>query len=141
MGSLTSRSEDYLLKEAEQLRDRYADGVAEMGVLERYALVSTGMIWSWALTHQDAPYVVFLAWMPLVLQVFFGIRVWGIFQDIVWTRRYLAEVETTIGLPQTLGWGHRGTEPRRRLRIVTGFGFWIALTTLTCAIALWWPAR
>jgi hypothetical protein len=138
MTTLTPRGEDYLLREAEQLRNLYADSIKEIAMLERYTLLATGAIWSWGASQKISEYLSFLVWVPLVIQLFFGLRAWGIYQDITWIRKYLSGIETTLGLPDELGWGHRQADPRLRLRIITGFAFWIALPVLTAVIAIVW---
>jgi hypothetical protein len=134
--TLSVKAEGFLLKEAEQLRNLYMASAKEIGSLERYTLIATGAIWSWGLAQQNESYVSLLAWVPLVLQIFFGLRAWGIYQDMVWIRKYLSEIETTMGIPEQLGWGHRRDERKRRLRVITGFAFWIALPLLTVLVAV-----
>ena len=135
MSAPTADYQGYLLKEAEQLRTFYIDSAKEIGTLERYTLIATGAIWSWGATHENASYLDFLVWVPVILQAFFGLRAWGIYDDMMWTRSYVSRIETLLELPGNVGWGRLVSERQRRLRIITGFAFWIALPILTIGIA------
>lgn len=133
---ITSRNEELLLKEAEQLRNLYLESVKEIGALERYALIATGGIWTWGVTNSDATYVPLLAWIPLVLQLLFGLRTFGIYREMVWIWDYVSAIERAMETPKHLGWGSQKQKRKRGLRIVTGFAFWIVLPLVTILVAV-----
>ncbi len=61
---------EFLMKEAEYIRKAYDERVSQTRALERYALLSTGIVWSWCATNFEFPAVKILVWMPQ------GNRIW-----------------------------------------------------------------
>jgi hypothetical protein len=137
MSEVTEIKDAFLLSEAEYLRKVYYDSDKEIGVLERYALVASGAIWSWCAANADSAVFPVLVWLPLLLQILFGLRAWGIYRMMITTRRYLAEVEEkTVGLSKDLGWGRYLSQHGRGLRVATGYLFWAVLHAISILIAL-----
>jgi hypothetical protein len=132
---------EYLLKESEHLKKVYDESAKEISILERYALVATGAIWSWCAANVKSPVFHVLIWVPLIIQILFGLRAWGIYQSMVSTREYLERIEMTVQLPEGLGWGRFLKQHSRGLRVSTSYAFWIALHIITLVVALLYGRR
>ena len=127
---------NYLLKESEGLRKNYFDYAKDIAVLERYSLVITGAVWSWCAANIQSPGFSLLLWVPFILQILFGFRAWGIYRNMATIREYLIEIEKAVHLPDDLGWGRYQTLHESKLRVFTGFAFWIVLHAATATIAV-----
>ncbi len=127
---------EYIIKESEHVRKAYDDRVSQTRALERYSLLSTGIIWSWCATNYDLPTVKILIWMPALITFLFGIRAWGNAKAMYSTRDYLAKIESTILLPEDVGWGrHLKNKEEPRLAI-TAYIFWGILQFFTLFIPI-----
>lgn len=138
MDSINFNLAEYILKESEHVRKIYDARVVQTRILERYALIATGGIWSWCATHVDSPEVRLLKWMPAIITFLFGIRAWGNSKAIQAARDYLENIENYISLPENLGWGKyikNNQEPRLAL---TAYLFWAILQILTVLIPIFY---
>ena len=121
---------DFLLKETEQIRSMFYDTIKEIGVVEKYAIVGTGGIWSWWLTKGNQTFMVLV--VLLIFQVFLGARAYSIFTVMNKDREYLVKVEDKLNIPKDFGWGHDITIRPRWFRNITGFLFWPVLYVTQC---------
>ena len=127
---------EYLVKEAEYVRKAYDERVSQTRALERYALLATGLIWSWCATNYALPPVRILIWMPALITFLFGIRAWGYAKSMYTTRDYLIKIERMIALPDDIGWG-RHLETREEPRLaMTAYLFWAVLQLMTIFIPI-----
>jgi len=127
---------DYVIKESEYVRKVYDERVSQTRALERYSLLSTGIIWSWCATNYTLPTVQILIWMPALITFLFGIRAWGNAKAMYNTREYLTKIESVILLPEDVGWGRhlkKNEEPRLA---ITAHIFWAILQFFTLFIPL-----
>jgi len=127
---------DYVIKESEYVRKVYDERISQTRALERYSLLSTGVIWSWCATNYTLPTVQILIWMPALITFLFGIRAWGNAKAMYKTREYLAKIESVILLPEDVGWGRhlkKNEEPRLA---ITAYIFWAILQFFTLFIPL-----
>ena len=130
-------SDDYLTKEVDYLRHLLADLSAQIATSERYALLATGAVWSWAAANLRAPEARAIVWVPLLLTQLFGFRAWGFGRTLRLIRKYLRRVEETVALPDGLGWQKfLSRDPSRSVQWLTGFGFWVLLSLATLGAAL-----
>jgi len=121
----------FLLEEAKHVRNAYDDRMLQTRALERYALFSTGIIWSWCSTNFKFPAVEILVWMPALITFLFGIRAWGNARAMYRTREYLFKLESEIPLPEGIGWAkHLAKNEEPRLAI-TAYIFWAVLQFFT----------
>ena len=132
---MTEHVIQYLLKEAEFLRNVYNDRAKETRLLERYSLIATGLIWSWCAANLEAPAFKIMLWMPTILTFLFGIRTYLIYRFIVATRDHLASLESKLGLPNDFGWGHHLKQQGWRGQVLTSFMVWFILQVLTLGLA------
>jgi hypothetical protein len=76
-------------------------------------------------------------WLPVLVQFLFGVRAWSISKDMASMIAYLKNIETTIQLPDNLGWAKYWDKKRSRYRDVTGYLFWGVLQCITLIVALY----
>jgi hypothetical protein len=100
--------------------------------LERYALISTGAIWSWLAGITSADWDPALKWLPFGINLFFFIRAIGLIFRTREIGRYLADAEEYFVVPTKLAlegrynpWG---------LKMITVWSFWVALLLATAVL-------
>jgi len=126
---------EYLEGQLEYVRSLSRESFAEIRRLEHYALIGTIAIWSWLAGDGRIEQYGFMAWFPVVLTALFGIRAYGHYQYARAAAGHLREIEIHIGVPMELRWDQLETGILPRLRVHTGFAFWIALFGLTFGLA------
>jgi|GEM_PF-1581291 len=126
----------YLSDEMDYLRSAYMEAVRETRVLERYALVATGVIWSWLAVNDAQGVMGYIVWFPAIITWLLGLRSWGIFKLLLSLRRYFALVEQSAELPGKLGWEKHKVDDRERFEVKTVWLFWFVLQTLTLVIPI-----
>ena len=143
MDDAAASREDYLSGEVEFLRNRYAEWVKETRVLERYALVTTGAIWSWGAVkfsnHEFAPIIwapVIIMWAPVIITLMFGLSTLGVYRNMVAAREYLLKIEKSVKLDEDFGWWQYLKAHGDPLRDRTGTAFWWVLVPLTFGVAV-----
>ena len=122
---------EFLLKEVEHVRNAYDGRVSQTRALERYSLSLTGIIWAWCSTNLEIPAVRILVWMPALITFLFGIRAWGNARAMNRTRGYLVKLETTLSLPEDMGWGRHLSENEEPRLAITSYIFWSVLQFFT----------
>jgi hypothetical protein len=127
---------EFLLKEAEHVRNVYDERVSQTRALERYSLFTTGIIWAWCSTNFEFPAVKILVWMPALITFLFGIRAWGNARAMYSARDYLAKLESKILLPEDIGWGKHLTKNEEPRLSITAYIFWAVLQFFTLIIPL-----
>ncbi|MCP5007371.1 MAG: hypothetical protein GY941_26050 [Planctomycetes bacterium] len=127
----------YLLSEAEYTRKTFEDSAKWIENLERYSLLVTGGIWTWVASNLNNPnfQTSYIIWLPLFVQSMFGFRAWCIYKDMVSMIDYLKIVETTLELPNNLGWATYWDKKRSRPRVVSSYLFWCILHCITAIVA------
>ena len=129
-------TDEYLVKEAEFLRNVYSERAKETRLIERYALIAAGAIWSWCATHLDAPTLKLLVWVPPIMTGLFGLRAYAIYRAMITTRNYLATLESKLNLPEGFGWGHH-LRAQERGQLYTSLAFWTIAQGFNMVIAFW----
>ena len=127
---------EFIISECEHIRQAYDDRVNQTRLLERYALLATGLIWSWCATHMDSPAIQFLKWMPMVITFLLGLRAWGNAKAIFTTRDYLVRIEKQIDLPEGFGWGNYLKHNQESRLMLSAYLFWAILQALTIIIPI-----
>ena len=137
---MTEQVIQYLLKEAEFLRNVYNERAKETRLLERYSLIATGVILSWCAANLDAQALKLLLWVPAIITCLFGIRAYSIYRIMVVTRDYLASLESKLGLPNDFGWGHQ-LKQQELGQVFTALMFWFILQVFTLGVAVWYMVK
>jgi hypothetical protein len=130
---------DYLQKEAEYLRAAILTLIDKIEELERYALLTTGAIWSWAVTNSQNPSVRFLLWAPFVIQSLFAFRALVKWKHLKLHMEYLAKLESQMELKSAMGIGSFILQKWGNLARRTGATFWISLSLITVLVNLFIP--
>jgi hypothetical protein len=136
---LTAADRDFLLKELDQVRKDYEGCVEETRRLERYAIVITGVTWSWCASNVHSFAFNLLVWFPAVACALFGSRAGAIHVQARAARRYIAKVEHALELPSHLGWGADQMQQSRgvpAIVAITAYVFWLVVSVGTIAIPL-----
>ena len=123
---------DFISKEYEALRREMDEAVKETRVLERYALLATGAIWSWLIGTSGYELA---KWLPAFIVGFLGFRALALTSHIDFLGKYFAKVEKAFPLPSGLGFeqqfeGSSVAERKRR----TAYWFWGVLLFFTVVI-------
>ena len=132
MSDTISVRREFLLKHWDGFRTELDDTVTRYVELERYALISTGAIWSWLAGITGADWDPALKWLPFGLNLFFFIRAIGL---VLRTREiggYLEAAEEYFSVPTKLAL--EGQYNPRSLKMITVWSFWVALLLATAVI-------
>ena len=118
----------YLAAEMAALRSELLNHFKQMEFGESAGLLSSAAIWTWIIGNYD-PRLSFLAWLPAVVCVFFFIRHRSLESGVQGIAEYLRRIETTLGLPKSLGlgWENYLTKTRREWLAQKTNGLWLVL--------------
>jgi len=132
---------DYLQKEAEYLREAILTLIDKIEELERYALLTTGAIWSWAVANSQNPSVRIriLLWVPFIIQSLFAYRALVKWRHLKLHMEYLAMLESQMELKSAMGIGSFILQKWGKLARRTGAIFWILLSLITVLVNLFIP--
>lgn len=130
---------EYARKEAEYARDAIAPLLSRIEDLEKYALLTTGAIWAWAVANNTNHAVKLLLWAPLVIQSLLAFRALIAWKNAKLHMDYLAALETEMGVPPGLGVGHAIYVRWKRLAEQTGGLFWLTLFIISLLVVLLVP--
>ena len=104
--------------------------------LERSALITTGVIWSWLVSLDDSRRIVDLAWfLPLMITFFSIMRVWALDGSRKLMQDYLKQVENNILQESEVGGWRNYRDEMKNFKNPWGFGF-IGLSALAYWIIL-----
>jgi len=141
---MEDQKHSYLTEEAKDVRSQYLSNVNTIHDLEKYTLLATVSIWSWGISYFSAQSAVsdesnyaFLTLMllPLLPQSVFGIRAYGIYQDMKAMMTYLKNIENELEL-NSMGWANFWDKQKvNSLRITTNFIIWPLCNITTFGIA------
>jgi hypothetical protein len=126
-------SNQFLLKEFACLRREMDDCVKAIWDIERYALLVTGGIWAWSIPQSGIGFAA-VTWLPLGLNLLFGMRVWALYRHVYRISNYLLLIEQRFLATESEGWERyfrKNTDP---FTFSTAFVLWSALL-LTSVIA------
>ena len=134
MPDLEAVQNHFVMKEIEHLRKLSDNALNETRTLERFALVLTGVIWSWCATNFGLTKTVILIWFPALATFLFGIRAFGMYRYSLGIKKYILDAERHYQLPEHFGWekieGRFGPE----LRVITSYMFWVVLQATTIVV-------
>lgn len=133
---------DFLLEEYKDLRNQIDQLLKETNTLAKYAVVLTGAIWTWLATHDNSQF--FLWWLPMLIIIVFGLRVWSLTLSIIELGKFVSGIEESPGLTLELGWemkcradrANGGFFSRNSPRFLSAITFWIMLLIITVVIPL-----
>lgn len=127
---------EYLIQESEYVRQSILPLINNLQALERYALLTTGVIWSWAATNSQSPGVRLLYWLPLLIQVLLGIRALVTWKSLYAQIKYLSQLERKIIGEEPYGLGTYLIHEWGNLAERSGTLFWYTLWGITTLINL-----
>lgn len=84
---------EYLVKEAEYIRQTVLSLLNRIEENERYALLTTGAIWSWAIANSQVQGIRLLWWSPLIIQILFALRSLVTWKNLSSHLKYLSKIE------------------------------------------------
>jgi hypothetical protein len=103
MDSATSDRNIFLAEEIRSLREQLKGALLEARALERYALVLTGVVWTWLLTNGDRDLPVVSWWIPFFLTIVILTREAALYMEIRKAAGYVRSKEELF-LGETGGW-------------------------------------
>ena len=130
---------EYAIKEAEYARSAISPLLARIEDLEKYALLSTGAIWAWAVANNTNQAVKFLLWVPLVIQSSLAFRALIAWKNAKLHMEYLTRLEAEMGVPPGMGVGSAIYVRWKQLAENTGGLFWVALFFISLMVVLFVP--
>ena len=130
---------EYAIKEAEYARSAISPLLARIEDLEKYALLSTGAIWAWAVANNTNQAVKLLLWVPLVIQSSLAFRALIAWKNAKLHMEYLARLEAEMGVPPGMGVGSAIYVRWKQLAENTGGLFWVALFVISLVVVLFVP--
>ena len=130
---------EYAIKEAEYARSAISPLLARIEDLEKYALLSTGAIWAWAVANSTNQAVKLLLWVPLVIQSSLAFRALIAWKNAKLHMEYLARLEAEMGVPPGMGVGSAIYVRWKQLAENTGGLFWVALFVISLVVVLFVP--
>ena len=113
-------------------RDEINETVSRYVELERYALLSTGAIWTWLAGTTNADWNPLLKWLPLGLNMFFCLRAIGLMRRTHEISKYLKSAEEYYRIT-----GDLALESRYQwvnFKTFTMVLFWVLLIGATAAL-------
>ncbi len=122
------------------LRNVYAERAKETRLLERYALIATGTIWSWCAGNVDMPALKLLLWVPGIITCLFGMRAYSIYKIMIATRKHLASLESNFGVPEDFGWGLQ-LKQQEVGQLYIAVAFWLTIQMFTLGFAAWYTVK
>lgn len=138
---------EFLKEEQKQRRAEIENILKRVEDDQRYALLITGVFWSWYATNlrQFHPSILhLLQFTPALLTFFFAWRWWNLSRSVVRTTEYTIELERTFlsGLPDHFGWEswllkQRGSQPLKASLKGVHYIFWIGLLLTNAVIGVW----
>ena len=130
---------EYAIKEAEYARSAISPLLARIEDLEKYALLSTGAIWAWAVANNTNQAVKLLLWVPLVIQSSLAFRALIAWKNAKLHMEYLARLEAEMGVPPGMGVGSAIYVRWKQLAEYTGGLFWVVLFVISLVVVLFVP--
>jgi len=132
---------EYLVKEAEYVRQTVLSLLNKIEENERYALLTTGAIWSWAIANSQVQGIRLLWWSPLIIQILFALRALVTWKNLSSHLKYLSKIEKEIMLDGAFGLGTYLQKEWGKLPERSGAVFWILLVMITILINLFLPFK
>lgn len=130
---------EYYLKEHYALRDEINELIKDARSLEKWVLISVGGILMWLFSNQQLAYKFLAFWVPFVLCLFCGFRVFFYQINLKHAVAYSMKLEklfcTIDGLE---GWNHYVEKARSQQWCkysIPSIVFWCALTVLMAVFA------
>lgn len=114
---------EYQIKEFEALRGELDETVKATWELERYALLVTGGIWAWSIPQSGIGFAL-VRWLPLGLNLLFGLRALALYRHINRVSDYLLIVEGRFFTDETEGWERHFRKHTDRFTVSTAYLFW-----------------
>ncbi len=131
-------TQQFLLKEFDQLREELLECIKESRLLERNALLASGAIWAWAIANKSQSVYQTLLLVPPLIVSLSGLRAWSLSKHIGHLAAYIQEVENAFALPTGLGWEHVFAKSTDYSKSASAIIFWLVLLAATLFAAVWY---
>jgi len=127
----------YLLTELKHVRTVYESWAKETAAIEKFALVTTGAIWSWCATEVEMGETAqIILWAPFLICILFSWRARAIYEDMRVAISYLEKLEVELEyLSNGEGWHYFLREKSKGFRVRTTYWFWYSLVAITAIVA------
>ena len=132
-------NDSFMLRHWERFHAEMNEVVSRYVELERYALLSTGAIWTWLATTIDSDWNPALKWLPLLLNAFFALRAIGLVLRTREITAYLAAAEKHFSVPPQLAL--ESAYKPRSLKMLTVWAFWPLLLAATLVLPFFYIER
>jgi hypothetical protein len=129
---------EYILKEVDALRSQIDHVTKEILFLERWSLISSGVIWSWLATTSNKTLPGLIYWAPTIITTLLCLRAWGLHLSNMQAARYIAKIEEHFELPSDFGWERLLSKARPPLVIGAAVLFWLILIMINIIIPLFY---
>lgn len=127
----------FLISEFEDRRKQILEIIRQIDNNERYALVVTGIFWSWLISTKQSPNYL-LTWIPTIIVGYFFIKWRLLSKSITEIAEYIKKVEEIIDLPHSLGWERRQTSIRIKFTYLYWI-YWLLLLLINATLSLFIP--
>lgn len=135
---MTDEAKEFLLAEFEALRAEIDALRESVQTCANFAIVSSAAFWAWLVTHNgwQGRYW-FITYIPAAMAVLFGLRWIALVRVAIQAGEYIRKVETTLNLPQGLGWESHLAKNRNHVLTYWHAVYYVALLLGNLAIAQW----
>lgn len=125
---------EFLLKEYDALRLQIDSITKELFSLERWALISSGTIWSWLATtsNNNVPHLIY--WAPAIITILLCLRGWGLHSSNMLAGKYIANIESYFELPENMGWESLLKQARPLMVVNAAILYWVILIVMNIII-------
>jgi hypothetical protein len=130
------KSLDYLIQEVRLLREEMTKSMDEARLLERYSLLATSVLWTWAVSNMNNPPYKLVMWLPLLITSLFSLRVLSLHRHTRFTGQYITMVEKQFSIPESLGWHRYYRKEGDSFVALTGYFFWLSLILVTIIVPI-----
>ncbi len=134
MGNDPPSQVDIICVELAYLRQKHDDASRETTAYERYALLITGLVFSWCATHNEADFLTILWWFPNAACALLGLRSFANHLLAKAIRGNIKKLHDKLHLADDLSWEHIAQSAY--LRATTFYCFWLTLVPGTLAVAV-----
>jgi|GEM_PF-6063477 len=135
MSDASAGPNQFLLTEYDALCRRLEVFTREQFILARWALIFTAVFWA-ALAITQAGWLPELAyWTPAIFVGFLGIRSLSLLMAVRRMQTYLLSVESSVALPEVLGWEKMRQRQRTTAIKVLCLFYWLGLLALNIFLA------
>jgi hypothetical protein len=128
-------SSEFHLQEFDALRHEMDESVKAIWDIERYILLITGGIWAWSIPQSGTAFKGVM-WLPLGLNLLFGLRALALYRHVNRISNYLLLVEKRLRADEHVGWEHYFRKHTDPFTVGTAYVFWICILLASVILPL-----